>query len=158
MPDDLDLTPPRRIEPTSLDDYFEVIVKAVFKSGMAWRVIDAKWDGIREAFHGFDTRRVAALTEAEVDALTQDARVIRNRRKLNAIVGNAARLVELEAEHGSIKAWLAGLAALGGYEAQMKQLRKEFKFLGEFGCYYFLYVVGEETPEYQQWREALAAR
>lgn len=155
MPDDLDLTPPNRITAEHLDDYFQVIVKAVFKSGMAWRVIDAKWDGIREAFHGFDTRRVAAMGEAEIDALTQDARVIRNRRKLNAIVGNAARLVELEAEHGSIKAWLA---SLGGYEAQMKQLRREFKFLGEFGCFFFLYVVGEQTPEYQDWREALASR
>lgn len=155
MPDDLDLTPPRRIEATGIDDYFEVIVKAVFKSGMAWRVIDAKWDGIRDAFHEFDTNRVAAMSEAEIDALTQDARVIRNRRKLNAIVGNAARLVELEAEHGSIGAWLA---SLGEYEAQMKRLRKEFKFLGEFGCYYLLYVVGEETPSYQEWREALAAR
>lgn len=155
MPDDLDLTPPNRITPTGIDDYFEVIVKAVFKSGMAWRVIDAKWDGIREAFLEFDTQRVAAMSEADIDGLAQDTRVIRNRRKLNAIVGNAARLVELEAAHGSITAWLA---SLGGYEAQMKQLRKEFKFLGVFGCFYFLYVVGEQTPDYQEWREALAAR
>lgn len=153
MPDELDLTPPNRITPTSIDDYFAVIVKAVFKSGMAWRVIDAKWDGIRAAFLDFDTRRVAGMSEADIEALTQDTRVIRNRRKLNAIVSNAARLVELEAEHGSIKAYLA---SLGGYDAQMKQLRRDFKFLGEFGCFYLLYVVGEETPDYQQWREALA--
>jgi len=155
MPGEEEMQPPTRIEPKGTADYLEVMSKAVFKAGMAWRVVDNKWDGIREAFHGFDVERVASMGEPEIDALAQDTRVIRNRRKLNAIVSNAARLVELEAEHGSIKKYLRGA---GDFAGQSKTLKKDFKFMGDFGCYYFLYVVGETVPDYHEWRAELAAR
>ena len=51
--------PPERIDPKSLDDYLEVMSKAVFQSGMSWRVVDAKWPGTREAFHDFSVKKVA---------------------------------------------------------------------------------------------------
>ena len=35
-------TPPEQIKPTSLNDYLEVMSKAVFQSGMSWRVVEAK--------------------------------------------------------------------------------------------------------------------
>ena len=45
----------------------------------------------------------------------------------------------------------------------MADLRKRFKFLGEMGAFYFLYVVGEEVPSYEDWcasrgREPMTAR
>jgi 3-methyladenine DNA glycosylase Tag len=155
MPDESEMQAPTRIKPKGLSDYLEVMSKAVFKSGMAWRVVDAKWDGIREAFLDFDVERVASMSEAEIDALAQDTRVIRNRRKLNAIVSNAARMVELDAEHGTFKKYLKSGA---DYDATSKLLRKDFKFLGDFGSYYFLYVVGEPVPDYHEWRDALEAK
>ncbi|MBT5773040.1 MAG: hypothetical protein HOH95_01560 [Dehalococcoidia bacterium] len=106
MPSEDEMRPPTRIKPKGTSDYLAVMSQAVFKSGMAWRVVENKWDGIREAFHDFDVVRVASMDEPEIDALAQDTRVIRNRRKLNAIVSNAARMVELEAEHGSMKKYL----------------------------------------------------
>ena len=84
-----------------------MLSKAVFQSGISWRVIEAKWPSTREAFHDFDVRRVAALSERDIDALAADTRVIRNRKKLEAIAGNAARMLELEAEHGSFKSTCA---------------------------------------------------
>jgi hypothetical protein len=36
----------------------------------------------------------------------------------------------------------------------VKALRKRFKFLGESGAYYFLYVVGEQVPDYEAWCES----
>ena len=36
----------------------------------------------------------------------------------------------------------------------MKDLRKQFRFMGETGCYYFLYVVKEEVPDYDTWCES----
>jgi len=38
----------------------------------------------------------------------------------------------------------------------VKDLRKQFKFMGESGSYYFLYVVGEEVPNYEDWSAAQA--
>ena len=78
-------TPPEQIKPTSLNDYLEVMSKAVFQSGMSWRVVEAKWLTIREAFYDFDVAKVAALDERDLDQLTKDTRVIRNYRKLTAM-------------------------------------------------------------------------
>ena len=80
---------PDQIEVKSLDDYLEVMSKVVFQSGMSWKVVESKWPSILEAFHDFDIETVANFGEPELDALTNDTRVIRNRRKLEAIVHNA---------------------------------------------------------------------
>ncbi len=155
MPGEEEMQPPTRITPKGTSDYLEVMSKAVFQSGMSWKVVEAKWDGTRAAFHGFDAVRVASMDEPEIDALAQDTRVIRNRRKLNAIVSNAARMVELEGEHDSMEGYLR---AAGDFEEQSKALKKDFKFMGDFGSYYFLYVVGQTVPDYREWRAELAAR
>ena len=139
---------PEQIEPNKLNDYLEVMSKPVFQSGMSWRVVESKWQGIREAFRGFDPDVVANLTEPDLDGLAQDKRVIRNRRKLEAIVWNAQRILELEEAHGSFRGYLR---SHGGFEETVKDLRKQFKFLGQMGAYHFLWVVGEEVPPYEEW-------
>ena len=150
-----EMGPPEQVKPSGLADYLEVMSKAVFQSGMSWKVVEGKWDGTREAFHGFDVERVASMDESEIDALAQDTRVIRNRRKLNAIVSNASRIVELDAEHGSFAQYLSDA---GGFEEQVEALKSDFKFLGTFGTYYFLYVVGEQVPDHDTWRATVAGR
>jgi Methyladenine glycosylase len=139
---------PERIEPKSVGDYLEVMTKAVFQSGVSWRVVEAKWDGFREAFDGFDAAKVASLTPNDVDRLVEDTRIIRNRRKIEATVENAAELLDLEREHGSIRSYLR---SHGGFDQTAADLRKRFKFLGDFGAYYFLYVVGEDVPSHEDW-------
>lgn len=139
---------PERIEPRSLADYLEVMSKAVFQSGMSWKVVDNKWPGIRQAFRDFDPAAVAALNPDDLDALTRDPRVIRNRRKIEAIVDNAHQMLELEHQHGTFRAYLR---SHDGFEATVKDLRKRFKFLGDLGCYYFLWVVNEHVPSYEDW-------
>ena len=139
--------PPERIEPASLDDYLEVMSKAVFQSGMSWRVVEAKWPGIEEAFHNFDVHKVADFSVFEVEALAQDKRVIRNRRKLAAIVDNAQRMIELEREHGSFRSYLR---SHGDFDATLTALRKDFKFMGPTSTYFFLYVVGEQVPPHEE--------
>ncbi len=134
---------PERIENPTLDDHLAVMSKVVFQTGMSWRMIDVKWPEIHEAMDGFKVRTVAGYGPADIDRLAADRRVIRNRRKLEAIAGNAARLLELDADHGSFQGYLRAHA---GFEALVKDMRRQFKFLGEIGCHYFLFVVGEEVP------------
>jgi DNA-3-methyladenine glycosylase I len=145
------MQPPAQIEPKSLDDYLEVMSKAVFQSGMSWQIVDAKWPGTREAFQDFDVRKVADFQEPEIDKLAQDTRVIRNRRKLAAVVSNAQRMLEREKEFGSFQSYLR---AHGDFDATVKTLSKDFKFIGPTGCYYFLYVVGEEVPPHEEFDAA----
>jgi 3-methyladenine DNA glycosylase Tag len=58
-------------------------------------------------------------------------------------------MVDLEEENGSFKDYLR---SHDDFDATVKTLRKDFKFLGEMGCYHFLYVVGEEVPPYEEWQ------
>ena len=60
---------PERITPKKLSDYLDVMTRAVFQSGISWRVVDAKWAGTRAALFDFDPERVADLTPEDVDRL-----------------------------------------------------------------------------------------
>ncbi len=141
--------PPEKITPRSLCDYLEIMSKAVFQSGMSWKVVENKWEGIRKAFQGFDVQQVANFHEKDLDDLTQDKRVIRNYRKLAAIVENARRMLELEEEHGSFRSYLRSQE---DFDQTLKMIRKDFKFIGPFGIYYFLYVVGEQVPPHEDFQ------
>ncbi len=139
---------PEKIQPTSVSDYLEIMTKAVFQSGISWRVVEAKWPRIKEAFKDFDTDVVAGFSEPELDELAQDTRVIRNRRKLSAIVSNAQRMVELDEEHGGFQKYLRSRP---DFSSTIQDIRKQFKFMGDTGTYFFLYVVGEEVPPHDEW-------
>lgn len=151
---DASLEAPKQVRVRGLQDYLEVMSKAVFQSGMSWTVVEAKWPGIREAFQEFDPELVADLTPEDIDRLVADARVIRNRRKLEAIVGNARGLLELDEQAGGFAGFLR---TQGGFEETVAALKREFAFLGESGCYYFLYVVGEPVPPHDEWMKQRAA-
>ena len=140
--------PPTQVTPAGLGDYLDVMSKAVFQTGISWKVVAAKWAGTQAAFRNFDPEAVSNLTPAEVDELTSDTRIIRNRRKIEAIMGNAARMLELDAEHGGFQNYLRSKD--GDFLALVKDLRSNFKFLGDVGAYYFLYVVGEQVPDHEQ--------
>ena len=135
-------TAPEQIKPQSLDDYLEVMSKAVFQSGMSWKVVEAKWPSTREAFNDFD-----------LEELAKDTRVIRNRRKLEAVVSNAQKMLELDEEYGSFQKYLR---SQGDFDGTLTALRKDFKFMGPTGIYYFLYVVGEKVhlPEIRRYSPA----
>ncbi|MDO8615742.1 MAG: DNA-3-methyladenine glycosylase I [Dehalococcoidia bacterium] len=139
---------PEKIQPQKLADYLAVMSKAVFQTGMSWQVVEKKWPQILEAMRGFEPLAVASLTEVELEQLSRDPRVIRNRRKLEAIVDNARQMVELDEQHAGFRNYLR---SHGGFEGTVGDLRKRFRFLGELGCYYFLWVVDEQVPEYDDW-------
>jgi 3-methyladenine DNA glycosylase Tag len=86
---------PTQIEPAGLADYLDVITRAVFQSGMRWRVVEAKWDGFRESFAGFDPAVVAAYAGDDVERLAADTRIIRDR-------GRLARRVPLSRRDGRL--------------------------------------------------------
>jgi len=139
---------PKQITPRSLGDYLEVMSKVVMQSGISWAIVEKKWAGMREAFLGFEPAGVAAMSGKTLATLAGDPRVIRNRRKIDAIVENARTMLDLEEQHGSFKRYLRSHA---DFEACAKDLRRRFKFVGDFGAFYFLYVVGEAVPDYEAW-------
>jgi DNA-3-methyladenine glycosylase I len=131
-------------KPKSLDGYLEAMVGVILTTGISWKVVDAKWDSITEAFGGFNVEKIAAMTPEDVDRLAGDPRVIRNRPKLAAIVDNANTLLELDRQAGGFDKYLA---SLGDFQAKADDLRKRFKFLGPSSAHIFLAAVGEPVPE-----------
>jgi 3-methyladenine DNA glycosylase Tag len=148
MPTD---SPPAQIQPNSLNDYLEVMSKAVFQSGISWKVIEAKWPSTRAAFHNFDIQQVAHFDEHDLDELSKDTRVVRNYRKLAAVVSNAQKMLALDKQHGSFQRYLRTHI---NFADTLEMLRKDFKFMGPTGCYYFLYVVGEPVPPHAEFEAA----
>lgn len=141
---------PTQIEPDGLADYLDVITRAVFQSGMSRRVVEAKWGGFREAFAGFDPIAVAAFSDDDVDRLAADTRIIRNRRKIEATIGNAQAMLALDDEPGGFIGWLR---SRDDFDAAVAALRGEFRFLGDMGAYHVLDVVGEDVPTHEEWME-----
>ena len=143
---------PEQITPSGSADYLEVMTKAVFQSGMSWQVVEAKWPGFKEAFDGFDPERIAGYTDDDVERLVADSGIIRNRRKIEATLTNAETMLELE--RSSPRGFQGWLRSQDDFEATVAALRAEFRFLGDTGAYYFLYVVGEPVPPHEEWMKA----
>ncbi len=79
----------------------------IFQAGLSWLIVLKKRPSIHAAFEGFEVDRVAAYGEAERTRLLGDAGIIRNRRKIDAIIENARRLQGLRADHGGFAGWIA---------------------------------------------------
>ncbi|MXR36159.1 DNA-3-methyladenine glycosylase I [Craterilacuibacter sinensis] len=92
----------------SHDDHhlFEMLLLEGAQAGLSWITILRKREGYRRAFHGFDPVRVAAMSDAELTALQQDAAIVRNRLKIASARRNARVFVAMQQAHGSFAAWL----------------------------------------------------
>lgn len=79
------------------DDHvlFERLSLEIFQAGLSWRLVLMKRGHLAAAFAGFDIERVAAFDDAAVERLMADPGIIRNRRKIGAIIENARILAGL---------------------------------------------------------------
>lgn len=145
MPDVI--IPPRR-KPDGDDGYLEQMTKAIFQAGFSWKVVDRKWPAFQKAFQGFSVEKVASLTPSDVDVLVQDESIVRNRRKIEATVWNARKILALRAEHGSMHGFLRSLESLP-YREVNRTLQAIFEHLGRTGAYVFLWSVGENVPDWE---------
>jgi len=85
---------------------FERLCLEIFQAGLSWLIVLKKRPALVAAFDGFDPATVAAYGEAERARLLADAGIIRNRRKIEAVIANAATLGRLRAEYGSFADWI----------------------------------------------------
>ena len=83
---------------------FEKICLEGFQSGLSWYTILSKRENFRDAFHGFEIEKVAAMGEDDVERLVQNAGIIRHRGKIKSTINNANRALELVREKGSLAA------------------------------------------------------
>ena len=77
------------------DPLFERMCLEAFQSGLSWITILRKRPAFREAFAGFRIAAVAEFGEDDVERLMADARIVRNRAKVDAVVRNARAALEV---------------------------------------------------------------
>jgi DNA-3-methyladenine glycosylase I len=142
-------------------ELFERLALEAFQAGLSWSTILRKREGFRDAFRGFDPRVVAAFDDDDRARLMEDARIVRNRAKIDATIGNAIETVALADTFGSFDAYLATMVPTpparlpldtepGGIpattpvsDALSKDLkRRGFRFVGSTIVYAFMQSVG----------------
>lgn len=136
--------PPRK-KPKEDKGYFEILSKAVFNAGFSYRVVDNKWKGMKEVFNEFEPKILSKWTVDEISKALNSSKIIRNSRKINAIIENASVFLELSKKHGSFENYLKTFKD-EPYEERLKIISKQFKWLGPTGAHFFLWSVGEDVP------------
>ena len=135
---------PAQLKQEGDDRYLSLMSLRIFRAGLKHEMVDAKWPAFETAFHGFDPRRVRAMSDEEVENLMKDARLIRHLGKLKAVHANAAALCDLAAEQGSFGVWLAQWPP-AEIVRLWDELGKRFSQLGGNSGPYFLRMVGKDT-------------
>jgi DNA-3-methyladenine glycosylase I len=139
---------------------FEMLTLEGAQAGLSWSTILHKREGYRRAFADFDPAKVARFTPTKIELLLQDPSIVRNRSKVESTVNNAARVLDVQRETGSLDAYLwsfvdghplvgrfAKLSDIPAETAESKQMRKNlkrrgFRFIGPTVCYAIMQACG----------------
>jgi DNA-3-methyladenine glycosylase I len=80
--------------------YLERLTLEAFQSGLSWSTILNKRPAFREVFRDFDAEAIATFDDADLARLMGDARIVRNRLKIQATITNARATVALRDHEG----------------------------------------------------------
>lgn len=139
---------------------FEFVILEGAQAGLSWLTILKRRAGYQRAFYRFDPRKVAKMTEADVQRLMKDEGIIRHEGKIQATIGNAQAFLAVQKEFGSFDAYcwrfVGGApvkndrkdlerlpASTPESDAFSKDLKKRgFKFVGSTIMYAFMQAMG----------------
>jgi DNA-3-methyladenine glycosylase I len=85
---------------------FEMLILEGAQAGLSWYTILQRREGYRKAFKSFDPKKVARMTDAQLEALLKDEAIIRNRLKVFSTRKNAQVFLAIQKEFGSFDAYL----------------------------------------------------
>jgi DNA-3-methyladenine glycosylase I len=139
---------------------FELLTLEGAQAGLSWATILRKREGYRAVFEQFDPSRVARFDRRRIERVLKDARIVRNRLKVESTVNNARRVLEAQEEFGSFDSFVwqfvgdepivgnwSKLGDLPAETAESKAMSKElkrrgFRFVGPTVCYAFMQATG----------------
>ncbi len=139
---------------------FEMLILEGAQAGLSWETILNKREGYRRAYDGFDPERMARWPDSKLEALREDASIVRNRLKIKAARTNARAFLAVREEFGTFADYLWGFvdgdpivntfktlseipATTPVSDAMSKDLKKRgFTFVGSTICYAYMQSVG----------------
>lgn len=140
--------------------WFEFLILEGAQAGLSWDTILRKRARYREVFDGFDPARVALYDKKKVRELSKDPRIIRNKLKIAATIGNAQAFLRVQEEFGSFDGYIwrfvDGRPKQNAWkthkrvpsrtpqsDALSKDLKKRgFRFVGSTICYALMQATG----------------
>ena len=154
---------------------FEKLSLEGFQAGLSWLTILRKREAFRSAFANFEFAQVARFGERDVERLLGDAGIVRHRGKIEAVINNAGRAVELAEAEGSLAAFVWRFEPEHHARSQMESetaesramarelKRRGWRFVGPTTVYAFMQAMGlvndhrEGCFAYPQAQQARAA-
>ncbi|HUL39276.1 MAG TPA: DNA-3-methyladenine glycosylase I [Methanomassiliicoccales archaeon] len=139
---------------------YEKLTLDCMQAGLSWLTILRKREAFRDAFEGFEPSKVARFDGGKVESLLRDEGIVRNRRKIEAAVNNAQRILEVQMELGSFDSYIWGFVGgrtIHNHHASFKEVpsatpeseemsaalrERGFMFVGPTVCYAFMQAVG----------------
>jgi DNA-3-methyladenine glycosylase I len=139
---------------------FEFLVLDAAQAGLSWEIILRKREGFRAAFDNFDPQKIARYEEKKIRELLADARIIRNRLKIESAISNARAFLAVQEECGDFASYIwqfvggkPKINAIRSFkeipvtsqesDAMSKALKKRgFRFVGSTICYAFMQAAG----------------
>ncbi|HET7845969.1 MAG TPA: DNA-3-methyladenine glycosylase I [Acidimicrobiia bacterium] len=134
---------------------FEKICLEGFQAGLSWLTILRKRPHFRVGFADFEIERVAGFGETDVSRLLDDAGIVRHEGKIRSTINNAARALDMIAEHGSLASYFWQWADPGdsppnlevGFTEASAAISKDLKkrgwtFVGPTTIYAFMEAMG----------------
>ncbi len=133
---------------------FEMLILECFQAGLSWECVLNKRDAFRDAFDGFDAEKICGYGEEKLNALLNNAGIIRNRLKLQAAVANARVFCAIQKEFGSFAEYLRRMTGAktrhetgltrsplsDGIAADLK--KRGMKYVGTTAVYAYLQAIG----------------
>lgn len=122
---------------------YKTLVNVVFYSGMRAATVTEKLPVIHDRLG--DYRAVADFGPRDIARVLADPKMLRNRRKVEACVKNAAEMRTIIAAHGSFSAYLESFRPRDSFENLLllkEELEARFAYLGGITVYHFLTELG----------------
>lgn len=126
------------------DRYLSLMCLRIFRAGLKHSLVDGKWPAFEAVFHGFDARRIRAMSEEDIEKLMNEKRIIRHYGKLRAVPANAAAMIDVSEAHGGFGAYLADWPG-EDVTGLWADLAERFSQLGGNSGAYFLRMAGKDT-------------
>ena len=139
---------------------FEFLLLEGAQAGLNWLIILKKREAFRTAFEGFDPKKIAGYSSADMNRLLANSEIIRNRVKISAIITNARRFISIQEEFGSFNNYVwrfvegkptnhrfRYLSAIPARTKESDRMSEDlkgrgFKFVGSTICYSFMQATG----------------
>ena len=90
-----------KFKQTPNDRILAAMTKCIFQAGFVWRIIEKKWPAFEKTFFNFEPQSLVLLSPEQLDRISSDKSIVRNRQKVLSVPQNAAYILEVSAEYES---------------------------------------------------------